>query len=53
LAPERPLTNAEIKALLAFLHTLTDPAVTALDHYVPATVPSGLPVQDTIMQNSN
>lgn len=53
LALERPLTNAEIKALLAFLHTLTDPAVTNLDHYVPVSVPSGLPVQDVVMQNSN
>lgn len=53
LAPERPLTNAEIEALLAFLHALTDPTVTGLDRYVPSSVPSGLPVQDIIMQNSN
>ncbi len=53
LAPARALSDAEIEALLAFLHTLTDPAVTKLDQYVPASVPSGLPVQDIVMQNSN
>lgn len=53
LAPNRALSNAEIEALLAFLNTLTDPAVTDLDHYVPNSVPSGLPVQDSQLQNSN
>ncbi len=53
LAPQRDLTNAEVKALVAFLHTLTDPGVANLDHYVPASVPSSLPVQDIILQNSN
>lgn len=53
LAPERSLTNAEVEAVLAFLSALTDPAVTNLDHYVPESVPSGLPVQDLPTQNSN
>ena len=53
LLPERTLTNSEVKALLAFLNTLTDPAITQMDHYVPEHVPSGLPVQDLPLQNSN
>ncbi|MCA9947855.1 MAG: hypothetical protein KC449_30445, partial [Anaerolineales bacterium] len=53
LAPERPLTATEIEALLAFLQTLTDPAVNNLDQFVPGSVPSGLPVQDIVMQNSH
>ena len=53
LAPERPLTATEIEALLAFLQTLTDPAVNNLDQFVPGSVPSGLPVQDIVTQNSH
>jgi cytochrome c peroxidase len=42
--PDTPLTGAEIDDILAFLDTLTDPA--ALDGRlgIPATVPSGLPI---------
>ena len=53
LAPERSLTDAELEALLAFLHALTDPAVFNLDQYIPESVPSGLPVQDLPTQNSH
>lgn len=53
LAPERELKDSEVEALLAFLEALTDPAVRELDQYVPATVPSGLPVQDLAAQSSN
>jgi cytochrome c peroxidase len=38
------LSPAEVTDLVAFLGTLTDPAATNLSHLVPATVPSGLPV---------
>ena len=41
-----PLTNDEIDALIAFLHTLTDYDVTRLVARVPTEVPSGLPVLD-------
>ncbi|GAB4572565.1 MAG: His-Xaa-Ser system-associated MauG-like protein [Anaerolineae bacterium] len=40
----RPLTPDEFADLLAFLHALTDPAAADLGHLIPATVPSGLPV---------
>ncbi len=40
----RPLTEAEISDLLAFLHALTDPAAADLAHLIPESVPSGLPV---------
>ncbi len=45
LAPIR-LREREIRALLAFLHALTDPAMLDLRGDVPASVPSGLPVAD-------
>ncbi|MBE2200926.1 MAG: cytochrome-c peroxidase [Anaerolinea sp.] len=44
---KRTLTDAELSDLLAFLDALTDPAVHQLDHLIPASVPSGLPVADT------
>ncbi|MCA9932405.1 MAG: c-type cytochrome [Ardenticatenaceae bacterium] len=44
--PQRPLTDAEIADLLAFLESLTDTAVYNLDYLIPASVPSGLPVSD-------
>ncbi len=44
--PKRPLTDAEIGDILAFLEALTDTAVYDLDQWIPASVPSGLPVND-------
>lgn len=41
-----PLDDAQVGDLIAFLDSLTDPGVAALDALVPATVPSGLPVSD-------
>lgn len=40
------LRKSEVQALLAFLHTLTDPAALDMRGDVPASVPSGLPVRD-------
>ena len=40
------LPDEDVRALLAFLHTLTDPIAARLDALVPASVPSGLPVED-------
>lgn len=42
----RSLTAAQMQDLLAFLEALTDPAVHDLDHLIPESVPSGLPVAD-------
>lgn len=43
--PETPLTEAEIDDLLAFLSTLTDPKSLEGRLGIPATVPSGLPIE--------
>lgn len=40
------LSDAAIGDLLTFLEALTDPAVFALERFIPSRVPSGLPVQD-------
>jgi cytochrome c peroxidase len=40
------LSAAQFKDLIAFLNALTDPAVHDLINYIPASVPSGLPVVD-------
>ncbi len=40
------LSDREVRALLAFLESLTDPIGRRLGNLVPATVPSGLPVED-------
>lgn len=40
------LSDAQVRDLLAFLESLTDPASTDLTHLVPDRVPSGLPVED-------
>lgn len=40
------LTDRQMAQLLAFLNALTDPAAAHLSHLVPATVPSGLPVNN-------
>ncbi len=45
--PKRPLTDAEIGDLLAFLEALTDTAVYDLEKWIPISVPSGLPVEDS------
>jgi cytochrome c peroxidase len=42
--PLRPLLTAEIGSILAFLDSLTDPAAIAGRLGIPASVPSGLPV---------
>src|SRR5207249_2116671 len=39
------LTDAEQRDLVAFLKALTDPAARDLTSLIPATVPSGLPVE--------
>jgi cytochrome c peroxidase len=39
-----PLSEHDIADLVAFLHSLTDPAARDLGHLVPAQVPSGLPL---------
>lgn len=40
------LTNEQIEQLLAFLTSLTSPSAVDLNHLVPPSVPSGLPVED-------
>ncbi|MEA2009404.1 MAG: cytochrome c peroxidase [Actinomycetota bacterium] len=40
------LTDEQITDLVAFLNALTDPAAMNLDHLVPESVPSGLPVDE-------
>jgi cytochrome c peroxidase len=40
------LDDDDVRALVAFLEALTDPIATRLDALVPASVPSGLPVED-------
>jgi len=40
------LDENDIRALLAFLHALTDPAALDMRKVVPASVPSGLPMWD-------
>ncbi|NJP04388.1 MAG: c-type cytochrome [Chloroflexaceae bacterium] len=42
------LSAQQVADLVAFLEALTDPAVADLEQMIPATVPSGLPVQDTV-----
>ncbi len=39
-----PLTEQEIADLVAFLQALTDPAAADLRHFIPDSVPSGLPL---------
>lgn len=46
VAEPRVLTEDQIADLLAFLNALTSPSAVDLSHLVPASVPSGLPVQD-------
>lgn len=44
VATPRPLSDGQIEDLLSFLEALTDPAAASLGAEVPASVPSGLPV---------
>ena len=44
--PPVALSDAEVADIVAFLRSLTDPAASDLSATVPATVPSGLPVDD-------
>ncbi|MEM8855586.1 MAG: cytochrome c peroxidase [Pseudomonadota bacterium] len=44
-APDRPLSEAEIAALVAFLDTLSDPVALSGRLGIPESVPSGLPVE--------
>ena len=37
------LEEAEIQALLAFMHALSSPSAADLSHLIPSSVPSGLP----------
>lgn len=43
--PEVELSAQQIRQLVAFLESLTDPAATDMRHLIPAQVPSGLPVE--------
>ncbi|MEM9198943.1 MAG: cytochrome c peroxidase, partial [Pseudomonadota bacterium] len=45
-APNRPLEDAEIAALIAFLESLTDPAAITGRLGIPPSLPSGLPLPD-------
>lgn len=47
------LTDAEIRALLTFLNSLTSPSALDLSHTIPASVPSGLPVGGNITDPKN
>ncbi len=46
LRPAPRLNGADVSDLVAFLRTLTDPASVDMSSEVPASVPSGLPVED-------
>ncbi|MBX2870792.1 MAG: hypothetical protein KTR30_01795 [Saprospiraceae bacterium] len=46
LQVEKPLEDKDIGDILSFLYALTDQSALELEHLVPATVPSGLPVKD-------
>jgi cytochrome c peroxidase len=46
LLPPLGLSETEKQDIVAFLRSLTDPAARDLSRLVPASVPSGLPVQD-------
>ena len=39
-----PLSEQDVADLVAFLHSLTDPAAADLSHFTPVDVPSGLPL---------
>ncbi len=44
LTPKRPITDAEVDELVAFLEALTDPSARDMSEVVPDSVPSGLPI---------
>ena len=46
------LSTEEMRALLAFLESLTSPSALDLKHTIPSSVPSGSPVGGNIMDNS-
>ena len=46
IAESQSLSNEEIGYLIAFLESLTDPAVSELDAVIPENVPSGLAIVD-------
>jgi cytochrome c peroxidase len=46
LAESKAISDEQVAELIAFLESLTDPAITELDAVVPGNVPSGLPVAD-------
>jgi cytochrome c peroxidase len=50
VATGRDLSESEVADLVDFLSALTDPAAVDLAHLVPATVPSGLPVDGSPFQ---
>jgi cytochrome c peroxidase len=45
LVGRAPFTEGEVRLVVAFLRSLTDPSVRNLGHLVPSSVPSGLPVR--------
>lgn len=44
LAPARPISDDEIDDLVVFLEALTDPSARLMTDVIPASVPSGLPI---------
>ena len=46
LAEPQPFSDEEITYLIAFLESLSDPAVAELEKVIPEKAPSGLPVRD-------
>ena len=47
------LKDSEVDALVAFLHTMTDPKVVDLSHLIPTVLPSGLIPQPSPIQITN
>lgn len=52
LAPDRPISDAEIDDLVAFLEALTDPSARDMSDVVPQSVPSGL-IVDVVHAGKN
>lgn len=46
LPPDNDLTPQQINQLIAFLESLTDPAVAGMARLIPESVPSGLPISE-------
>jgi len=52
LHPLPRLDDEEVEALLAFLHSLTSPSASELDHVIPESVPSGLELVDPVPRDT-